>query len=87
MPRLLNNRKHDIPPEAVYIGRPSRWGNPFPVGDFKSRQECLDAYAKWLYSQPDLVEAVKTELRGKDLVCYCTPKACHGDLLLKIANA
>lgn len=87
MPQVLNNRKHHIPPQAVYIGRPSRWGNPFPLGDFRSREECLAAYAEWLFAQPELIEAIKRELRGKDLVCYCAPKACHGDLLLKIANA
>jgi hypothetical protein len=31
--------------------------------------------------------AAKTELRGKDLVCWCAPKLCHADVLLEIANA
>jgi hypothetical protein len=26
-------------------------------------------------------------LRGCDLVCFCAPLACHGDLLLWLANA
>jgi hypothetical protein len=26
------------------------------------------------------------ELRGKDLVCWCAPKPCHGDVLLRLAN-
>ena len=27
------------------------------------------------------------ELRGKDLLCFCAPAACHGDLLLRLADA
>jgi hypothetical protein len=26
------------------------------------------------------------ELRGRDLLCFCAPKPCHGDLLLRLAN-
>jgi Domain of unknown function (DUF4326) len=29
---------------------------------------------------------VLDELRGKDLLCFCAPAACHGDLLLRLAN-
>ena len=28
-PRVLNRRTDTIPPGAVYVGRPSKWGNPF----------------------------------------------------------
>jgi hypothetical protein len=31
--------------------------------------------------------AALDELRGKDLACWCTPLACHGDVLLRLANA
>ena len=27
-----------------------------------------------------------SELKGKDLVCWCSPEPCHGDVLLKYAN-
>jgi hypothetical protein len=27
------------------------------------------------------------ELRDRDLVCWCAPDPCHGDLLLRLANA
>jgi hypothetical protein len=26
------------------------------------------------------------ELRGRDLVCWCAPCACHGDVLIELAN-
>ena len=32
-------------------------------------------------------DAIRKELKGKDLVCWCAPKSCHADILLEIANA
>ena len=71
----------------VYIGRPTKWGNPFAIGADGSREEVIEKYTVWLMSQPELIEAVKKELRGKTLGCWCAPKACHGDILMQLANA
>lgn len=86
MPKVLNRYKDGIPPGSVYIGRPSKWGNPFTIGKDGSRNEVIDKYVEWILTQPELVERAQAELRGKDLVCFCSPKACHGDILLAIAN-
>lgn len=86
MPKVLN--KHHlvrIPKGAVYIGRPSKWGNPFPLVD-GDRITCLKKYREWIVTQPELIAAAKRELRGKDLVCFCAPQLCHGDILIQIAN-
>lgn len=72
--------KHD-----VYIGRPSKWGNPFVVGRDGSRSEVILKYEAWLMSQPALVSALP-ELKGKVLACWCAPLACHGDVLVRLAN-
>jgi len=72
-------------PYDVYIGRPSKWGNPFKLEDFDSREACLDAYRSWLTSQPDLLESL-SELRGRTLGCWCSPKQCHGDILAALAD-
>lgn len=88
-PVVLNKKKipgGKIPPGSVYIGRPSKWGNPFVLKDGESREECLRKYEAWLTSRPDLVADVKRELRGKSLVCFCAPELCHGDVLIRIAN-
>lgn len=85
--RVLNKRFSGIPKGAVYIGRPTKWGNPFPVGDFLDRESCLKAYRAWLESQPELIQDARRELAGKDLVCFCAPKPCHGDILIQVANA
>jgi Domain of unknown function (DUF4326) len=80
------NRYHGFPIGSIYIGRPSKWGNPFEIGKNGTREEVVAKYEEWINTQPDLIAAVKKELAGKDLLCFCAPKACHGDVLLKIAN-
>lgn len=96
-PRVLNKRTGSIPPEAVYVGRPSKWGNPFKVGhcyrssggeDSKplTREEVVSFYELWLTHHPELVIAARIELAGKDLVCWCAKPPCHAYLLLELAN-
>jgi hypothetical protein len=41
-------------------------------------------YREWIFSQPDLVERAKKELKAKVLGCWCKPEACHGDILVEI---
>lgn len=69
----------------VYIGRPSKWGNPFVIGKDGTREEVITKYAAWVRTQPQLVAALP-ELRGKVLGCWCSPQPCHGDLLERLAN-
>jgi len=91
--KVLNKYKDIIPKDAVYIGRPSVWGNPFShmpntLAKFKvnTREEAVEAYKNWILTQPDLLLKAKRELCGKSLVCFCAPLACHGDVLVEIAN-
>lgn len=87
MARILNKYKDEIPEDAVYIGRPSQWGNPYSIGLGFDRDGVVDAFEKWVRSQPFLIAKIQRQLRGKDLVCFCAPLRCHGDILLKIANS
>ena len=88
MPKVLNIHKDsDRDPEGVYIGRPSVWGNPFVIGRDGTREQVITKYEAWLLSRPELVAQAKQELRGKNLRCFCAPAPCHGDVLLRIANA
>ena len=61
----------------VYIGRPSKWGNPFVIGRDGTRDDVIARYEAWLLEQPELVAALP-ELAGKTLGCWCAPRACHG---------
>lgn len=69
----------------VYIGRPSKWGNPYVIGRDGTRHEVIKKYRKYLLQHPELIEALP-ELKGKVLGCWCSPKACHGDVLVELAN-
>lgn len=75
----------------VYIGRPSKWGNPFRSGvtrvgpNIIGRMEAIALYREWIQSQPQLLAALP-ELRGKVLGCWCAPLPCHGDVLALLAN-
>lgn len=72
-------------PYDVYIGRPSKWGNPFVVGVDGDRATVIAQYRDWVLRQPELMAALP-ELRGKVLGCWCSPQACHGDVLVELAN-
>jgi len=86
-PQVLNKKKlRGSAPNAVYIGRPTIWGNPFLIGRDGSRADVITKYEDWLAEQPDLL-AQLDRLRGRHLVCWCAPQPCHGDVLLRLANA
>lgn len=70
----------------VYIGRPSKWGNPFTIGKDGTRDEVIEKYRKWIMTQPQLLSALH-ELKGKRIACWCAPKYyCHGDVLAELAD-
>jgi hypothetical protein len=91
-----------MPPGAAYVGRPSRWGNPFQGDD------AAELYRRWMDGQmtesewieragkngPEHWDAQRLRaeavelLRGVTLACWCRPdQPCHADVLLEIANA
>ncbi len=82
--KVLNKNTDRTPKNAIYIGRPSKWGNPFIIGKDGNRAEVIEKYRKYLKTS-GLIKDVK-ELKGQDLACYCSPKPCHGDILLELAN-
>ncbi len=106
-----------MPEGAVYVGRPTKWGNPYVVkefintcghtryipinkvlepsgtGGYTKKADALNQ-AVWVHYQYDvqcfiaLGEIDISELRGKDLACWCPlDQPCHADVLLELANA
>ena len=67
-----------------YIGRGSKWGNPFVIGKDGDRNEVIKTFA--IYAQRRLMQEPDwlTPLKGKDLKCFCAPQACHGDVLIEM---
>jgi len=66
----------------VYIGRGSKWGNPYKIGEHGNRAAVIALYRAYLWDSPDLI-ACLPELGGQRLGCFCSPKPCHGDVLAR----
>lgn len=84
MPKVYNRRRDVIPFGAVYVGRPSKWGNPYEIGKDGNRAAVINKYRAYLASS-HLCNDLR-ELRGQNLVCWCAPQSCHADILLEQAN-
>lgn len=70
----------------IYIGRPSKWGNPYVMNHASgNRDEVIEKFRLFFFSPTDrarrLRDEAKKELRGMILACYCKPLPCHGDVL------
>jgi len=102
MPKRIQRKRTKgwrMPENTVNVARPSRYGNPYVIGDnytnpfddagsFEiTRENCLDlfrVYAKGkLAADPNWLKP----LRGKDVACFCKEtEACHGDILIELSN-
>lgn len=69
----------------IYIGRPSKWGNPFHIGPDGDRETVIKKYKNWILNNSGLLGDI-SELDGKVLGCWCKPHACHGDILVELLN-
>jgi hypothetical protein len=81
--RTVNIREIGQPngPNVIFIGRPSKWGNPYVIGKDGDRDEVITKFEAYLQTRDDLI-ADLPELAGKRLYCYCAPLPCHGDSLI-----
>lgn len=85
------------PEGVVYVGRGSKWGNPWRAGgqlvltgkragERSTAADVVAVYRSALLADPDAVATVRAELAGKSLMCWCAEGApCHGDTLLAVA--
>lgn len=78
-----------MPENTVYVGRPTKWGNPFRIGfEASSRGTAIEFYEEWLQEQLEKDPHFLDSLKGKDLACWCPlDKDCHADILLKFLEA
>ena len=97
MPKRIQRKRTKgwkMPPNTVYVGRQSQWGNPYRVGSLShddpphilTIQDCLELFE--YYTVPELIDDGLLEiLRGKNLACWCKiGESCHADVLLRLAN-
>lgn len=79
-----------MPEGTVYVGRPSRWGNPYarPSKDEEVTLGAVFAFRSDLVNwNHDTRTRWLAPLRGKDLACWCPlDQPCHADVLLELAN-
>lgn len=84
-----------MPSNTIFVGRPTRWGNPFFVGKHQvdaisqflcsSNEEAVRKYK--IHCVPHIMPDELEKLRGKNLACWCgLDEICHADILLEIAN-
>lgn len=85
---VLNKHHGGIPPGSIYIGRGSKWGNPFVLGKHGDRDQVCDQYENYLkqcFHDNKVTLEELASLHGKNLVCFCAPLRCHGHTLEKAA--
>lgn len=94
---VLNKHQSGIARDDVYIGRPSVLGNPFVIGRDGSRDECIEKYRHWLRVQRHSATPTGAKVRDAlaqirwrvehgpvNLVCFCAPRRCHGDVIKQL---
>ena len=77
-----------MPANGVYVGRPTKWGNPFKISAAVPRAKTVALYEARLKKMSARErQALLDPLRGKLLGCWCPlDEPCHADVLLKWAN-
>ena len=82
--KVYNKRRaNEIPTGAIYVGRPTKWGNPFSKGSKSQNIADFQEYAEGRHTRdPNWLKP----LAGKHLVCWCSPNRCHADILIQMAN-
>ena len=84
-----------MPPNAIYCGRPTMWGNNWRIGGWSNQlgrnvatvEEAVELYRTLMWPDPHHRAWVRENLAGHDLACWCPLDApCHVDWLLEIAN-
>jgi hypothetical protein len=78
------NRCDGVPNCATYIGRGSRWGNPFVIGRDGDRAEVIAKFKEYAIARLEVDKNWLVPLVGGDLICFCAPLACHGDVLIEM---
>ena len=73
--------------DAVYVGRPSAYGNPFHVKSF-DRAQSIAKFRTWWYAdaRADLRQQAQRELKDKTLLCWCSPLDCHAQIIADYVN-
>lgn len=86
----VGNKRDRATPDDFYIGRPSVFGNPFVIGKDGDREQVISKYREWFYQKlkDDVQFLIAVNgLKGKRLICWCSPQRCHGDVIAEFLNS
>ena len=84
--KLFNVNDPNKPNDCIYIGRGTIYGNPFKIGIDGTRNEVIQKYIEYVENTPDLKFKILKNLKGKNIMCHCTPKKCHGDYIISLLS-
>ncbi len=73
-------------PGAMVVDRGTNWGNPFIMRDESDRDRVCDLYEQYAKWRLTVEPMWLTPLIGKHLACWCAPKRCHAETLIRLAN-
>lgn len=88
MCKVLNSNQLDrniLPANTVNISRGTKWDKKWRAGIHGTKAEVLEMHKHDLASDPQKLKDID-ELVGKNLLCHCAPRICHGDILLELAG-
>jgi hypothetical protein len=84
--QLKRTKGWRMPPNTVKVSRPGKWGNPYSVAEY-GRDLAVRNYRNRIEGMRQIGALDLSELRGKNLACWCKPGAlCHADVLIELAN-
>lgn len=76
-----------MPENTVYVGRPTKWGNPFAFSREMTLYKSLEKYQEWLSEKLANDPHFLDPLQGKNLACWCPEgRTCHADILLALVD-
>jgi Domain of unknown function (DUF4326) len=87
MPNIFNKRSDKPPASAILVDRTTRWGNPFKMENEAERDAVCNMFENYAIARANDDSTWLISLRGKDLICWCSPKRCHAETLRRLANA
>lgn len=96
MPKRVQRRRVKgwrMPENCVYVGRPTKWGNPYNLkdgfeGEKITRKDAVELFRGYASARIGIDGEWINELKGKNLCCFCPlDQPCHADVLLEIANS
>ena len=92
--KVINVKNYEST-DYIYIGRPSKYGNPYSSKEtnlatiVESKEESLRKYEEYIDENPNLIDSIIKEMNNDKihkLGCWCTPGKCHGDIIIKKIN-